>query len=147
MNWHIPQLKDRHRLYGIGYAALLLFWLSAENQSVWLVSLLGVGLSLILIWLGGLYWFGGRSFSPNQWIPGLIVAGAVVGCGAVLCAVGLMVFKNGWHAHAFPDFPGTVVAGMGRRLIPWTLAGALIGGAVALLRVAGLSETQSPNTR
>jgi hypothetical protein len=44
-----------------------------------------------------------------------------------------MIFKNAWHAHAAVDFPGEVVVGIVERVIPWTISGALLGGALALI--------------
>ena len=120
----------------IGYGALLLAWLTPEDNTIFVVSLLGAGLSLMIVLLVVLRWFGGRTLAPRQWIPGLVLLGALLGFGAVWMTVFLMVFKNGWHGHAAPDFPGVVVVGIINRAIPWTVAGALLGGAAALVRGA-----------
>lgn len=132
----IPEHHRRHTLMAIGYGALLLAWLTPEDATLIIVSVLGAGLSLMVSRLAGLRWLGGKTLTPRQWIPGLVVWGAFVGFGAVWATVLLMVFKNAWHSHAAPDFAGTVVAGIMRRSIPWTAAGALLGGAVALVRIA-----------
>jgi hypothetical protein len=134
MVWQIPVLQSKHTLYAIVYGAVLLAWLSTENATVIIVSLLGAGLSLMLISLGLMRWFGGRTV--QQWLLVWIILGAMVGCGAVVTTIGLMVFKNAWHSHAYPDFASVVVADMARRFFPWTAAGGLLGGATALIRLA-----------
>jgi hypothetical protein len=133
-------------LRAIGYGALLMVWLSVEDGTVFVVSVLGAGLSLVIVWLALMRWFGGRELTPRQWIPGFVLLGALAGFGAVWMTVFLMVFKNAWHAHAALDFPGEVVVAIVQRLIPWTVAGALLGGAAALVRNAEL-ESPEKNER
>jgi hypothetical protein len=133
---HLPKHRRQHTLYALGYGAILFMWLSTENTTLLIVSGLGVGLSGLLVWLATLRWLGGRVFSAQQWLPGVILMGAIIGSGAVWMTIGLMVFKNGWHSHAYPDFPPEVITGMVHRLLPWTLAGGILGGAGGLLHLA-----------
>lgn len=124
----------------IAYGAVLLVWFSTENANVPVVSILGTGLSLMLMRLLVLRFFGGREFSMRQWIPGAVLFGLTAGFSAVWCVTGLMIFKNAWHAHAYPDFPVVIVTGMAQRWLAWTVAGGLMGGAAALFRIAFLSS-------
>jgi len=89
------------------------------------VSGAGVGLGVLRYW-------GGQRVGLAFWV----VCGGVVGFGAIWGTMGLMIFKNGWHAHAAPDFAALLVVGIARRLIPWTLAGALFGAAWGLFRTS-----------
>lgn len=132
----IPRHKNRDTVIAIGYGAVLMFWFSSENANVWLVSLLGTGLAVILIRLLILRWLGGKSLAMRQWMPGAVLLGLSVGFSAVWCAIGLMIFKNAWHAHAYPDFPTSVITEMAQRSFAWTLAGGLIGGSLALFKIA-----------
>ncbi|KAB2905056.1 MAG: hypothetical protein F9K27_06075 [Anaerolineae bacterium] len=131
----IPTHKSRDTTAMIGYGAVLMLWLSVENTNLVVVSVLGAGLSAMLLRLMVLRLYGGKTFS--LWAPGMFFFGLLVGFGAVWCTVGLMVFKNAWHAHAYPDFPATIVTGITQRWLSWSLAGGLLGGAAALFRLAG----------
>jgi hypothetical protein len=119
--------KPKYTVMAIGYGALLLMWLSFEDGTVFIVSILGAGLSLMIV----LRWFGRRPIRHR--IAGFVLLGATVGFLAVWTTVTLMIFKNAWHAHAAVDFPGEVVVGIVERVIPWTISGALLGGALALI--------------
>ncbi len=132
----IPHLTRQHITMSLGYGGILLFWLSLENNNILFVSLLGAGLAGILTGLTVLRYLGGRTFLPYQWIPSLIILGCVIGFAAVWASLFLMIFKNGWHAHAYPDFPATIIGGMVHRLLPWSVAGGFCGGAAVLWRLA-----------
>jgi len=136
----IPEHRPKHTLMALAYGGILLAWLTPEDATVIVVSFLGAGLSLVVVCLALLRWAGGYTLTAGQWLPGMIIIGGVIGFGAVWWTIGLMIFKNAWHSHAFPDFPGVVIVGIGRRVIPWTTAGALIGGGVGLLRLALISS-------
>lgn len=135
MTFTVPKFQNKHRLMAIAYGALVLAWLTPEDNTVIIVSVLGWGLSCLLVMLAVVRWLGGRTFSPSQAAAGMVIAGIAVGFGAVWCTMGLMIFKNAWHSHAYPDFATTVVVGIGRRLLAWTTAGGLLGGAAAWLRL------------
>jgi hypothetical protein len=115
------------------YGALLLFWFSTESNSVLVVSILGAGLTILLARLMLLRWTGGRTLTPSQWIPGMIILGMMVGFAAVWLTAGMMIFKNAWHAHAYPDFPTEQVLGLTDRWLAWTAAGGFMGAGLALL--------------
>lgn len=132
----IPTQRRQHTFLTFGYGAILLVWLSIEDSTVLLVSLLGAGLATLLVSLTVMRWWGGRVLTAGQWLPAALLYGGVIGFTAIWCTVGLMVFKNAWHSHAYPDFPTVIVTGMTARLLPWTIAGSLIGGSVGLLRGA-----------
>lgn len=129
----IPTYHRQYTLRAIAYGAVLLIWLSLEDATVWVVSLLGAGLALMSIGLMIMRWFGGRQLTLHQWAVGLVLVGMIIGFGAIWGTVTLMIFKNAWHAHAAPDFPSEVVVGIVERWRAWTFAGGLMGGAMALL--------------
>lgn len=133
MSLSLPSHQRKHTFTTLAYGALLLAWLTPEDNTLIIVSILGWGLSALLVGLAALRWFGGRAWPPRQWIPALILAGALIGLGAVLCTFGLMIFKNAWHSHAYPDFPALVVIGILRRVVVWTAVGGLMGGASVLI--------------
>lgn len=140
MNFSIPPLARHHQLAAILYGALLLFWLTPEDHTIWLVSLLGAGLSLLIVCLGLFYWWGGRSIPAQLWLPSTIIIGVLVGCGAVWTTVGLMIFKNAWHSHAYPDFANDILIGVLRRLIAWSVAGGFGGAALGLWQWGRLND-------
>ncbi len=127
----IPRYPKRLTLITILYGMFTFVWLSAED-SIWLVSLLGLILALLLV-VHGIYRLQGRRLSPRLWIPGLVTSGAVTGAGAALCTALIMIMKTSLHGHLYPDYPFPLIAGIIARLPVWTLAGALVGMALALL--------------
>jgi hypothetical protein len=126
----IPVWHRRHRLWAIAYGALLFFWMSSEQNTLWVVSAFGAGLAVL--GLAGL----AMRYGAGQVFRNRLGLGLVFGAGSGFCAVwvtlGLMIFKNAWHSHALPDFPAPVVLGLADRLWAWTLAGALWGLGLAL---------------
>lgn len=131
----LPPLQNRDPLLLIGYGFGLMIWFSSENASLPVVSGLGAGLSFLLVRLLVLRQWGGKIFSWRQWLPAAVLLGLLVGFGAVWSTAGLMVFKNAWHAHAYPDFPAALVNGIIQRWLSWTLAGGLMGASAALFRL------------
>jgi len=134
--WHIPKLAQRHILRALSYGFILILWLTAEEKTIILVLLLGLGLSFTLVYLGLLRFFGGRSLAWGQALPVFIILGALVGFGTVVATISLMVFKNTWHGHLVPDFSTSLIVGIGQRTPEWTLAGALAGSAYGFWRLA-----------
>lgn len=58
--------------------------------------------------------------------------GLLAGLGVAPLAAGLMVFKNGLHAHGFPDFPaGEIAAVLGKTPL-WGVSGLFVGVGMAL---------------
>jgi hypothetical protein len=137
----IPTLERRYILIALFYGAILLGWLTPEDNTVLVVSVLGAGLSLLMVNLAIRRWFGGYPLPKRYWLPSAILVGVGVGFGAVWGTVGLMIFKNAWHSHAYPDFASIVIVGMFRRLIPWSVAGGFLGAAVGLWQL-GLIESR-----
>lgn len=135
----VPAHNRRHTLFAIAYGAVLLAWLTPEDTTLVIVSALGTGLSALLVSLAVMRWLGGQTLAPQQWVPGLIALGTGIGFGAVWCTIGLMVFKNAWHSHAYPDFSATIVVGIANRAVLWSIAGGLCGLAAALWQSARAS--------
>ena len=111
----------------LAYGLLLFVWLSPEDNGVWPVALLGVGLALLsMVWLIRRQF--GHSAFPAGYVPvGAALLGGIVGIGAALSTAGFMFFKNALHAHAFWDYPPAMVVAMLTRAPSWALAGALVG--------------------
>jgi len=128
----IPPRPRRLVLITALYGMILFVWMSAED-SVWLVSLFGLGLSL-LIAAHSLFRLAGRTFPARTWMPGAVIGGALVGAGASLATVLLMVIKTAWHAHIYPDYSFPLIAGIAERLPAWGLAGALVGLAFVIVQ-------------
>lgn len=91
------------------------------------VTVLGIMLAFILLLLGITHHFGGRELSVSGWLITAGLVGGLLGVGSAICTAGLMIFKNAWHAHAYPDFPADMVVGVIIRLPVRGLAGMLIG--------------------
>ncbi|MCC7452344.1 MAG: hypothetical protein IT324_33390 [Anaerolineae bacterium] len=127
----IPPRPRQLALLTVLYGVILFIWMSAED-SVWLVSLFGLGLSL-LIAAHSLFRLAGRDFPARIWTPGAVMGGALVGMGANLATMLLMVIKTAWHAHMYPDYPFPLIAGIATRLPAWGLAGALVGLAFVIV--------------
>ncbi len=121
----IPSRPKRFPLITLLYGITLFIWMSAED-SVWLVSLFGLGLSLLIV-THSLFRLTGRTFPARVWMPASVIVGALIGAGASLATVLLMVIKTAWHAHLYPDYSFPLIAGIAARLPPWSLAGALVG--------------------
>ncbi len=125
--FYLAAPSRRLRLLTMGYGLLLFIWLSPEDNAVWPVALIGLGLALVsLIWLIRRR-LGGSTF-PAQYVPisGALLGG-IVGLGGALSSAGLMFFKNALHAHVFWDFPPGMVVAMLTRAPSWALAGGLAG--------------------
>lgn len=131
----LPQRSRSVRWLVILYGFLIFFWSAFEDNHIWPVSLLGTGLSALLIGLWIVNKFGGQTL--NQWQILLLGAlgGGMIGIGASIATVLLMLFKNARHAHLFPDFPAGLMGAILTRTPVWAWAGALVGlglGFVAL---------------
>ena len=140
----VPERSNRYILALILYSVIILAWLTPENDSVWLVSLLGTGLALLLVGLAVQTWLGGKSLRPAWWILLGLSAGAITGISAALLTALLMVMKNVQHSHLVLDFPADVVSGILERIPIWTLAGLLVGAAGVLLIIAFYRSDDSP---
>ncbi len=137
----IPRRTDRHIYTAVFYGVVLMIWLSSESTHMLLTAALGIGLAFMVISLTVVVRFGGRTPSPKIWLPGMIALGALLGLSSVFMTFMLMLFKNVQHSHLALDFPGEVVADIWLRAPAWTIAGALLGGAIALARIAFYSPS------
>jgi len=131
--FYVPAPNGRLRTISLIYGLLVFIWLSPEDNGVWPVALLGVGLAVLsLVWLIRRR-LGGSTFPTRYVAPGAVLSGGMAGLGGALATAGLMFFKNALHAHAFWDYPPAMVVAMLSRAPSWTLAGALVGLGVGLL--------------
>jgi hypothetical protein len=113
------------------YGVFTFMWMGAED-SVWLVTVLGLGLALLCV-AHGVFRLKGRTFAPRLWVPAAIILGAATGAGTALITMLFMVMKVSLHNHLYPDYPFPLISGIAGRLLPWTAAGALVGLALALI--------------
>ena len=133
MNVVIPPYPRGLTLITILFGIAVFVWLSPDEQG-WLVIPLGVGVA-ILIATHAVFRLGARwqSISVRWARIGLVALGMLIGAGSTITTAGLMLFKSVLHSHIFPDYPAIVVLGILQRLPLWSLAGALIGLALALV--------------
>ncbi len=121
-----PWLTTLTLIYGI-VALFLIF----ASDSTWIMSLLGVLLALLCV-LHVLYRVGhSYAFRPRFWMPGIILLGAFVGAGGVAATMLILLVKMSLQDTIYLDYP--LIAGMTERLPTWTVAGGLIGLAMALV--------------
>ncbi|MBE2267454.1 MAG: hypothetical protein IAE80_04435 [Anaerolinea sp.] len=116
-------------LGGVG----LFLWLSLEDYAPLSAVIAGSALTLLLAYAAITAWWGGKTLSPSAWWIAAGVGGALIGGGAAVISAALMLFKNGMHAHLFPDYPPGLILAMLERAPVWALAGALIALALLLL--------------
>jgi hypothetical protein len=133
---------------GFVYGVVVFIWLSLEDKSVVSVSVLGTGLSLLLtLRLArqiGIYPprpRSGRGARGEGII--LLLLGMLCGAGATSATDLLMLIKTSLHSHIYPDYPLPLMTAMLTRLPAWSIAGALIGVAINLLRRNYGSSTSS----
>jgi hypothetical protein len=117
----------------IGYSILILVWFSPEDNQVWPVALLGTGLMVLLLLRFTLQRLGGQVLPARQVLLLAPLLGLIGGVGACLLTVVLMFFKNALHNHLFLDYPPLLMLAMLERMLPWGIAGGLLGLGLALL--------------
>lgn len=125
----LPPIEYRVRLAALIYGALLLGWLSLEDNGVLSVALLGTGLAAWLTYFGVWRFFPQHRLSA----PSMIAMGFVGGAGGALGTTALMFFKTAWHGHLFPDYPFGMMIAMLQRVPVWGGAGAMVGLALWLI--------------
>jgi hypothetical protein len=140
MSMRLPQTNSRTIFLLLGYGLALLLWLSLEDNGTLSVALLGTGAATLFTIIALLNRIGGRVLSMRLWFTGLIGLGAAIGALSTLTTTLLMFFKTGWHGHGFPDYPPAMMLAMLQRLPVWMLAGALIGLAIAMIKLATISQ-------
>lgn len=129
----LPTVGLRLRWIIIAFGIVLLLWFGLEDQVTWRVTVLGAILAslMTIVWL--LNHYGGQQITAQTLTIGLVLMGGIIGAGSSLATVGLMFFKNSWHAHPYPDFPPRLMLAILSRAPFWAMAGGLIGLAVAFL--------------
>ena len=127
-------------LYGI----FTFVWMGAED-SVWLVTVLGLGLALLCA-AHGVFRLKGHTFPLRLWIPATVGLGAAVGAGTALATMLFMVMKTSLHNHIYPDYSFPLISGIAGRLLTWTAAGALVGLALALVLYRESSSSSSSSS-
>lgn len=136
----LPPIDYRVRLAALGFGAVLLFWMSLEDNGAVSVSILGTILA------GWLVYFGMLRYLPHHQLTmrSLSLIGLGIGAGGTLCTTGLMFFKTAWHGHLFPDYPFGMMAAMLQRAPVWGVAGAMIGLAIWLIMDHGRVTDTAP---
>jgi hypothetical protein len=125
--FYVTVPNGRLRTITLVYGLLLFVWLSPEDNTVWPVAILGVGLALLsLTWLVRRR-LGGSAFPARYMLLSAALLGGIVGLGGALASSVFMFFKNALHAHAFWDYPPLMVVAMLTRAPGWALAGVLAG--------------------
>lgn len=117
-------------------------WLTPEDNSAIVVSLLGLGCSMLLMAHILLRW-SSRRLWLRWWFPSGILVGAGIGGSAIFATMVLMFIKTSMHNHIYPDYPLLMLIGMLERLPAWILAGGLTGFAAVLLLHSKLSPLQA----
>ena len=143
MNMRLPQTNSRTIFLLLGYGLVLLLWLSLEDNGTLSVALLGTGAAALFTIIALLNRIGGYVLPMRFWFTGLIGLGAAIGALSTLTTTLLMFFKTSWHNHGFPDYPPAMMLAMLQRLPVWMLAGALIGLAIALIKLAVAPEKEA----
>jgi hypothetical protein len=132
----LPRRGRKARWAAILCGMAILLWLGVEDNYVWPVTLLGTGISALTIILWTLDRLCGKAI-PGHYVPWLaVLMGALVGLGAALATVILMLFKNAWHSHIFLDFPAELMGAILLRAPLWALAGGMTGLGLGLAWLA-----------
>jgi hypothetical protein len=112
----------------LAYGIIVFLWMTPEDNNVLSVTVLGV-VGTIIAAAHFAFRFSGRQVPHLAIIP----FGGMIGGGAAVVTAFLMFLKSAAHAHIFPDYPPLLILGMLERVPAWTLAGALVGLAAALI--------------
>lgn len=124
-----PQSSVLFILYGV----IVLIWLSAEDNAMLPVTLLGwTGAALLVVRRGGHFLHG----SAKRRVIVAAALGLAIGAGAALATAGLMLLKTGMHSHINPDYLPEQFIGILSRAPVWALAGSLAGLGASFLRRA-----------
>lgn len=114
------------------YGIAVFLWFTPED-TLWLALVFGLGGACLIAAHGIFRKLGGKEIGRKTQFFGLIGLGALTGGGTTFTTVGLLFLKGAIHSHLFPDYPLAFLLAIVERLPAWTLAGALIGLAAALL--------------
>ena len=144
----IPKPTNKLRWAVIIYAIFVLVWSGRESTSVMPITLISFGIVMLAmsVWVSNR--FGGHILSVRSGAIASMLIGGIIGCGTSVTTASMMMFVNFRHAHLNPDFPPELVGAMLQRLPSWTLAGGLMGLALALLWIAVQPEdNEIPHTQ
>lgn len=150
---HQPRWPRWLVLLTLGYGMLLFFWLTPEENSLEIVTGLGVGLSL-LFWAHLALRIAPAiapaitpAIAPAADILMPLGLGALAGAIAPIATAGLMFLKTAIHAHPVPDFPPTLMLTTLAFLPDSAVLGAWLGLLVSLVRVLRTYLSQLPEQR
>ncbi|MFW5771784.1 MAG: hypothetical protein ACOCZH_00570 [Phototrophicaceae bacterium] len=132
MTVRLPRRGSRARLAALACGIAIFAWLGPEDTHVWPVAALGTVTAALAVWLWTLGKLGGARLNGRQLALLAALLGAVTGLASSIITAGLMLLKNAYHAHAFPDYPPALMGAMIQRAPTWALAGTLAGLALAL---------------
>jgi hypothetical protein len=133
---HIPSPNRRIRLAVMSYGLVLFLWFTSEDNQIWPATLLGWGMSILVVFLTLVNKLGRRQIPARYSAPLALVLGILVGLGSSITTAGLMFFKNALHAHLFFDYPTPMLLAILSRAPYWGLAGGLAGLGAALAWLA-----------
>lgn len=117
----------------IGCGIAVFLWMSPEDTQTWPVVILGTAVSVIMVTHWGVRLFTRTPLRSRNGIVLIGVLGGLTGLGAALITALLMLIKNAWHLHPFPDFPPLLMGAILARAPWWGVAGVLIGLGVGLI--------------
>lgn len=120
------------RLVSLFLGAAVLLWLPREDQGTLFTTIFGITASGLV----GAWMIQRRQGEHPVHLRPFIVIGLVSGVLASVFSVGLMVLKNGIHAHGVPDFLLTHVLSALYLMPIWMIGGSLIGLGAGLLRLS-----------
>jgi hypothetical protein len=138
--FRIPVRSRRLRWLALTFGAIVIWWLSREDNDVAGVTILGCGLSLLLLMLTVTGRFGGRHISTRFVLAGGVMFGLLAGLGTAVVTPLLMLFKNALHAHLFLDYPPPIMFGILQHAPAWMFVGALTGLGLVLAWLARQDE-------
>ncbi len=114
------------------YGAALFLWFSVEDNTVWPVTLFGLGLAMLIMGLTTLGKIGQKVIPVRALLPLAAWFGGLTGLGTSIATAGLMFFKNALHAHVFLDFPPGLMLAILERAPVWGAVGMLVGCGLGL---------------
>ena len=116
-------------LYGLAF----FFWIGVEDTDLSRVIALGGTLPCLFLAHFLLRRFGGAPVPARKGVLLLGAGGVLAGTLAPFAIAVLMGVKVSLHSHTYPEYPPESVVDMLTRTPVWALAGALVGGALALV--------------
>ena len=113
-------------------SGVFFLWLVVEDRSLVTVTLLGVSFPIIFLVHFLLERFGGAELPMRKSLLLLGAGGTLAGALAPLTTAVLMAVKVMLHGHTPPDYSPEMVAAVIARLPLWSVAGLLVGAALAV---------------